>query len=109
VNFRVRYTPVAREDLHALYDFLLQRDVEAASRALVAIREAVDLLRSFPFTCRKVDDANPFLRELVISFGRSGYVALFEIEGDIDDSRRKAADPCVTILAIRHQREDDYY
>lgn len=108
MNFRVRYTRGARDDLHALYDFLLQRDVEAASRALAAIREAMDLLRSFPFTCRKVDDVNPFLRELVISFGRSGYVALFEIEGGGDKPLREA-DPYVTILAIRHQREDDYY
>jgi plasmid stabilization system protein ParE len=34
----------------------------------------------------------------LISFGKSGYVALFEIE----DNRT------ITILAIRHQREDDY-
>ena len=42
---------------------------------------------------------NPFVRELVIPFGVTGYVALFEI----DDKGS------VTILAIRHQREDDFY
>ena len=42
---------------------------------------------------------NPLLRELIIPFGSAGYVALFEIEND----------KTVTILAIRHQREDDYY
>ena len=42
---------------------------------------------------------NPFLRELVISFGASGYVALFEIENDT----------VVTVLAVRHQRENDYH
>ena len=41
----------------------------------------------------------PFLRELIIPFGASGYVALFEI----DDSHT------VTILAVRHQRESDYH
>jgi plasmid stabilization system protein ParE len=55
-------------------------------------------LQDFPFSCRKVDPRNPFLRELVIPFGSAGYVALFEID---DQSQ-------VTILAIRHQREDDY-
>ncbi|MDX9768663.1 MAG: type II toxin-antitoxin system RelE/ParE family toxin, partial [Ectothiorhodospiraceae bacterium] len=40
----------------------------------------------------------PFLRELLISFGATGYVMLFEI----DDAST------VTILAVRHQREDDY-
>lgn len=42
---------------------------------------------------------NPYLRELVISFGAAGYVALFEIEPD----------DIVTILAVRHQRESDYH
>jgi hypothetical protein len=42
---------------------------------------------------------NPFLRELIIPFGSAGYVLLFEI-GDAES---------VTILAVRHQREDDYH
>lgn len=54
--------------------------------------------RNSLFTCRKAAQSDPFLRELVISFGASGYVALFEIEDNA----------IVTILAIRHQREDDY-
>jgi hypothetical protein len=44
--------------------------------------------------------------ELVIPFGASGYVALFEIEGAQDDV---TSENYVTILALRHQREDDYY
>jgi plasmid stabilization system protein ParE len=111
VSFRVRYTRGARDDLKRLYSFLLEHDVGAAVRALEAIRKATDLLRDFPFTCRKLDDANPFLRELVVSFGGSGYVALFEIEGqqgagvDLADE----ASRYVTILAVRHQREEDYH
>jgi hypothetical protein len=35
----------------------------------------------FPFTCRKASNST-FLRELLISFGSSGYVALLEIESD---------------------------
>lgn len=109
--FRVRYTREARDDLKRLYEFLLERDHDAAVRALDAIRKAADLLRSFPFTCRKADDANPFLRELVVSFGGSGYVALFEIEGErpAGDDPTVDADRYVTILAVRHQREDDYH
>lgn len=57
------------------------------------------MLRLFPFTCRKIDESNPFLRELIVSFGTSGYVLLFEIE---------TAEQ-VTILAVRHQREEDYH
>ena len=99
MSWRVRYTRAARDDLKRLYGFLLERDITAAKRALVAIDKAVDLLRQFPFTCRKADPDNPFLRELLVSFGESGCVALYEI-GD---------DHAVTILAVRHQREDDYH
>ena len=55
-------------------------------------------LRSSPFACRKIGNS-PFIRELIIPFGHTGYVALFEIA----DGRT------VIIGAIRHQREDDYH
>jgi plasmid stabilization system protein ParE len=96
--YAVRYTRGAREDLRRLYGFLLKKDVDAARRALDAIVKAVDFLRDFPFSFRKVDVDDPFLRELVISFGSAGYVALYQIEDDAT----------VTILAIRHQWESDY-
>jgi len=99
MTFRVRYTRGARDDLHRLYVFLLEKDIGAARRARNAIVKAVEFLKNFPFSCRKADPDNPFLRELVISFGSTGYVALFEIEDQAT----------VTILAIRHQREDDYH
>lgn len=99
MSWRVRYTRTAREDLRRLYGFLLEQDPQAAERVLDAIDKAMELLRSFPFTCRKTGPDNPFLRELLMSFGASGDVALYEIEGD----------QTVTILAVRHQREDDYH
>lgn len=97
--YQVRYTEAARLDLIRLYRFLLQKDISAARRALDAIQKAIGILESFPYTCRKADPDNPFLRELLISFGSSGYVALFQI----DDENT------VTIVAVRHQREDDYH
>lgn len=100
MSYAVRYTRAARDDLlRRLYGFLLEQDKESARRARDAISKAILLLQDFPFSCRKADPKNPFLRELLITFGTAGYVALFEIE---DEST-------VTILAIRHQREDDYY
>lgn len=99
MSYRVRYTKAAREDLHQLYAFLLERDIALARRARDAIAKSIGLLQDFPFTCRKAAADTPFLRELLISFGATGYVALFEIENS----------ETVTILAIRHQREDDYY
>lgn len=100
-RFRVRFTPEAEDDLLRLFDFLLEQDFAAAERAEAAIAKAIELLEIFPFSCRKAigGAGSPFLRELIVPFGSSGYVALFEIE----DSRT------VTILAVRHQREEDYH
>lgn len=99
MSYRVRYTKAAREDLLRLYKFLLENDLDAARSALEAIKNSLGLLQNFPFTCRKAAMDSPFLREMVIPFGAGGYVALFEIE----------ADNFVTILAVRHQREEDYH
>ncbi len=99
MSWRVRYTRAARDDLLRLYGFLLEQDLRAAQQAMDVIDQSLELLKSCPFTCRKADPDNPFLRELLVSFGASGYVAMYEIEED----------QTVTILAVRHQREDDYH
>jgi plasmid stabilization system protein ParE len=99
VNYRLRLTPGAAEDLQRLFDFLAEQDLAMAERARVAIAKAFDFLREFPFACRKIGAEHPLLREMVISFGRAGYVALYEIESE----------RTVTVLAVRHQREDDYF
>lgn len=103
MSFVVRYSASARDDLTRLYEYLLDRattaeDLELAELALGAITAAVDSLGRSPFIYRKAG-SSPFLRELLIPFGSSGYVTLFEIE---DAST-------VTILAVRHQLEDDYH
>ena len=103
MTFRVRYGAVTRDDLKRLYQYLLDRsttveDLELAERALAAIVESVQGLGRAPFIHRKAG-TSAFLRELLIPFGHSGYVALFEI----DDAKT------VTILALRHQLEDDYH
>jgi plasmid stabilization system protein ParE len=101
MTYSVRFTGHAEADLVRLYQFLLTRDEadwQVAERALEAIRQAIRSLEISPFSYRKASAGNPFLRELIIPLGSSGYVALFEIE----DSET------VTILALRHQREDDY-
>ena len=103
MSFVVRYSASAKDDLERLYDYLLDHattveDLDLAEQALSAITGAIESLRRSPFIYRKADD-DPFLRELLIPFGQSGYVALFEIEDAAT----------VTILAVRHQLEDDYH
>jgi plasmid stabilization system protein ParE len=104
LSFAVRLTREAEEDLLRLFEFVLERelerggDLELAQRAQDAIEEGLATLARSPFTCRKVADSS-FLRELVIPFGHTGYVALFEIA----DSEN------VVVGALRHQREDDFH
>lgn len=100
MTYKVRLTAEALEDLDRLYDFLVKRDLDAADRALAAIERAFELLTYSPFSCRKaLLQKSPRWREILIPFGHSGYVALFEI----DDDRT------VTVAAVRHQREEDYH
>jgi plasmid stabilization system protein ParE len=100
MTYKVRLTGEAHDNFNRLYDVLLQSDLGAAERALVAIERALTLLAFSPFSCRKaLLQKNPRWRELLIPFGHSGYVALFEIEDD----------HTVTVTAIRHQREEDYH
>ncbi len=99
MSYRVRFTREAKEDIERLYGFLLDKDLPAACRAKATIRKGIEFLKDFPFSCRKATSGNPFLREMLISFGNSGYVVLFEIEDKVT----------VTILVIRHQRESDYH
>ena len=105
MSFRGRLTRDAEADLERLFDFVLNRelerdggDLDLAEQALAAIRAGFATLKTSPFTCRKAGQS-PFLRELIIPFGRSGYVALFEIFGSSD----------VIVSAVRHQLEEDYH
>lgn len=100
MTHKVRLTPEAVEDLNRLYGFLLEHDLIVAERALAAIERGFELLAYSPFSCRKaLQQTNTRWREILIPFGRSGYVALFEVEDD----------RTVTVTAIRHQRDEDYH
>ena len=101
MSFRIRFTEEARDDLKRLYDFLLHQaagDWRQADAGLEAIRRGMALLETSPFACRRAAGGDAVLRELLLGFGATGYVALFEVENA----------ETVTVLALRHQREDDY-
>jgi len=104
MSFIVELSPAAVDDLERLFDFLLERsetteDLDRAQAAIEAIRAtAKHRLAITPFSFRKAAQ-NPAQRELIIPFGGTGYVALFEI---VSPSR-------VLVLAVRHQREEDYH
>jgi plasmid stabilization system protein ParE len=93
---RVVYSENALANLRRAFDFLVENDPGAAREAAAAISGAVDLLRMHPMIGRRLEGP---LRELVISYGRTGYVALYRFLPERDEVR---------VLAIRHQRELDY-
>lgn len=99
MSYQLRVSTAAQEDLERLFEFLAINDLASAIRAKDAIEKAYEFVEMMPFACRKADESNPFLREMVISFGSAGYVALFEVEDE----------KTLTILAIRHQREEDFH
>lgn len=92
----VVYSRRALDHLERSFEFLRERDPEAAVRAATAIRSAVSMLTDHPLVGRSVAGD---LRELVISFGKTGYLALYRFLPHLDEVR---------VLAIRHQRELDY-
>jgi plasmid stabilization system protein ParE len=93
---RITYAPDAILDLERLRDFLAEHDPDAALAAAAAIVEAVLVLERHPLIGRPAEAG---LRELVISRGRTGYVALYDWLEPIDT---------VVVLALRHQRETGY-
>jgi plasmid stabilization system protein ParE len=99
----VIWSAQARNDLIRLHTFQLQQaktleDLDLADRALEAIEHTVEHgLSRNPLIYRRAS-AHRAWREVIIGFGSTGYVALYELLPNSD----------VLILAIRHQREDDY-
>jgi plasmid stabilization system protein ParE len=90
---QIIYAQRALADLDRLVEFLIEAQPVAALGTVELILEAVGILANHPLVGRSAERE---LRELVISRGRSGYIALYSYE---------AAHDTVLILALRHQRE----
>ena len=93
---RVVYSDAAFRDFDRIIDLLLASSPESAGAALRQIQTAVSILSAHPRIGRRVDLHR---RELVISHGATGYVALY---------RHDTRPDVVRILRIRHQREAGY-
>jgi plasmid stabilization system protein ParE len=89
---RISYAGQALGDLERISDFEVARGGDALE-VLDLIDEAVAILTRHPYIGRQVEDG---LRELVISQGKTGYVALYSFEVEYDAK---------LVLTIRHQRE----
>ena len=93
---QLTYTAGALRDLDRLADFLIEAEPKTAVQTAELIAEAIEVLANHPLVGRRAEKS---YRELVISRGHSGYVALYSYE---------LLEDTVLILAIRHQREAGY-
>jgi plasmid stabilization system protein ParE len=93
---KVVYSARALENLVHTFEFLLADNPPAALGAADAIQSAVENLGAHPLVGRRIEGD---LRELVISFGETGYIALYRFIVQLDEVR---------VLALRHQREIGY-
>ena len=94
---RLIWSPAALRDVQRLYRFLAPKNLEAAKRAVKAIREGVKVVERQPGIGRPVADMEPEYREWLIGFGASGYVAKYRVDGET-----------AVVLAVRHQKEAGY-
>lgn len=89
----VGYSARSLDHLERAFALIRDNNPDAAMGAVRAIQSAVDNLAAHPLVGRRVTGE---IRELVISYGQTGYVALYRYVV----SRQE-----VWVLAIRHQRE----
>ncbi len=87
----------ALADLERIFEFNFDRDPASAGEHLDKVSSAVLLLEEHPEIGRPVSGST--LRELIISHGHTGYVALYE---------HSPGEGLIRIAAIRHQREAGY-
>ncbi|MDY6781690.1 MAG: type II toxin-antitoxin system RelE/ParE family toxin [Cyanobacteriota bacterium] len=91
---QIKWSPSALNDLERLLSFLKSRNVQAAQRAVQAIRQAAVSLQEFPQRGLQVKKGSN-QRKLKVSFGKQGYVIYYFIEDDT-----------VVIVRIYHGREN---
>jgi plasmid stabilization system protein ParE len=93
---QIVYSARAIDHLERAFEFIAAKEPHAARAAVAAIQSAITMLAAHPLIGRRVERE---VRELVISYGRTGYIALYRFDVVRDEIR---------VLAIRHQRELDY-
>ncbi len=90
----LKWSPEALADVQRLYRFLASKNLDAAIRAVQAIRTSVKILANQPQAGWPTKTMDTEFREWLIDFGRDGYVVLYRYDGEQ-----------VVILAVRHGRK----
>ena len=91
---RLIWSPAALLDVQRLYRFLALKNIDAAKRAVTAMRQGVRVLGQHSGIGRPIDEMPDAFREWIIDFGESGYVVRYRLDSN-----------GVTIFAVRQQKE----
>lgn len=90
---KLAWLPEARNDIQRLFDFLVEKDPQAALRMLERVRAGAATLREYPHAGKRLDDETG-RRELFLPFGVGAYVLRYRIR-----------DEFVVIVRVWHSRE----
>ena len=93
---RLVFSPRALQDIERCVEFLMDSDSTTASATTELIVGGLRMLKDHPLVGRPVELG---YREMLISRGRNGYIALYKYVVEMD---------IAIVLAIRHQREGGY-
>lgn len=93
---RIVLAPQIQADFDRIFNFLFEHTPDTADDRVAAIISAIDVLATSPRIGRPTDAGK---RELIISTGASGYVALYQYVPELD---------IAFVLVIRSQREAGY-
>lgn len=88
------FSTTALRDLERLRAFLRAKNLPAARRATLKILQGLQSLEHHPELGHQIEDRPEEYRELVIPFGKDGYIAAYRHTGDN-----------VVVMGVRHQRE----
>ncbi|MPW23251.1 type II toxin-antitoxin system RelE/ParE family toxin [Paraburkholderia sp. CNPSo 3157] len=94
---RLILAPEIQQDFDRIFDFLFEHAPEHAAQRIEDIVSALDILKSSPLIGRPVSHSG--MRELIISTGANGYLALYRFVPELD---------LVLVAAVRSQRELTY-
>lgn len=90
---KLRWLPAAFQDIERLYEFLVEKDPNAAARAMEIILDGAEGLEDMPEIGKPMND-DTGRRELYIPFGAGAYVLRYKLDGET-----------VVIIRVWHSRE----
>ena len=93
---RIELAAAVRDDFDRIFDFLFEHAPGSAAERIEAIVHAIDVLQLSPLIGRPAPHG---MRELIISTGASGFLALYHYDPLKD---------MALVLAVRSQRERTY-